>query len=663
MKKKIFVVAVAVILLFSAMSVTGCAIDPPESVHTHTLKEVSATEPTCVSEGNVKYYECEECGAIFLDEQCTLPASKSDVIINKKTHTLKEVSATEPTCVSEGNVKYYECDECGEIFLDEQGTIVANDENIVLGKKSHEYELSSVNEVSHTMKCSYCNAALIEPHVPKDPSGRNVGHVYKTVCECGYVCSYENIPTISVMTNNGQEIQGNRTSAEYYDCTVSVSDCDEEYEMTDVTARVKVRGNYSADYPKKPYKIKFDSKRVMLGVNEELKAKEWVLLADYKDRSLLRNPTVHYLADEMLGENGYYCTDSRYVRVYVNGRYRGLYLLVEQQEVREERVNVPEPADPEDFAQGSAEYEAAMNDIYTGYLVELDAYANEEIALERFSITYKNGGKYANGSNVGTNKFQSMYAIKSKVYSEAQNNFIKNTVQNIYEAVSDAVYNQHNDLNVYPYKQIDKDGKLVDVPTIKTEKEAVEGLINLDSLVDTFILNEICMDMDIGWSSFLMSIDMSENGDRKLTFQAPWDWDSALGFDVDETDDGMFSCMPYYGNSGSGTPKTWVNPWLTLLSSRQWFRDAVAERYIQLRERGVFEESIKRLDLFSTLYANEIAENFSQWPKCLTSGLGGNGYYNGCTTHEAAKEYLKDFLEKRYAALDKLLTVGNTWTN
>lgn len=612
MKKRIFGILMAIALAFSAMALVGCGSGLPVIGHKHTLEEISATEPTCVSEGNIVYYKCSECGEIFLDAEGKEPADTGDVVLSMTAHDYAYVSHT----------------------------------------KTH-----------HTYKCVNCGTSKIEPHKETEVSGRNVGHLYKTKCECGYGGTYEEIPTISIRTLNGQEIQGNRTSADYYKCTVSVSDCDDEYAMTDVTARVKVRGNYSADYAKKPYKIKFDSKQVMLGVNEDLKAKEWVLLADYKDRSLLRNPTVHYLADEMLGENGYYCTDSRYVEVYVNGTYRGLYLLVEQQEVREERVNVPEPADPEGFAQGSAEYEAAMNDIYTGYLVELDAYANEEIALERFSITYKNGGKYANGSNVGTNKFQSMYAIKSKVYSEAQNNFIKNTVQNIYEAVSDAVYNQHNDLNVYPYKQIDKDGKLVDVPTIKTEKEAVEGLINLDSLVDTFILNEICMDMDIGWSSFLMSIDMSENGDRKLTFQAPWDWDSALGFDVDETDDGMFSCMPYYGNSGSGTPKTWVNPWLTLLSSRQWFRDAVAERYIQLRERGVFEESIKRLDLFSTLYANEIAENFSQWPKCLTSGLGGNGYYNQCTTHESAKEYLKDFLKDRYAALDELLTVGNTWTD
>lgn len=578
-------------------------------------------------------------------------------------HDLVAVKATEPTCVRKGNIEYFKCSVCGDIFLDAEGRDKAIESDVSLDTIPHDFVYVSNTETDHTYECKNCGEEKTEPHKISEVSGRNVGHLYKTACECGYAATYESIPTISIKTDNGQDIQGNRTSAEYYACKVSVSDCDEEYAMTDVTARVKVRGNYSADYSKKPYKIKFGSKQVMLGVNEDLKAKEWVLLADYKDRSLLRNPTVHYLADEMLGEDGYYCTDSRFVEVNVNGTYKGLYLLVEQQEVREERVNVAELADPEDFPVGSAEYEAAMNEVKTGYLVEMDAYANEEVALERFSVSYKNGGKYADGSNVGTNKFQSMYAIKSKVYSQAQNDFIKKTIENAYAVLADAVNNDHSDLAANPYLRLNSENDIIKDVGIKTDREAVENVIELDSLVDTFIINEICMDMDIGWSSFLISIDMSEKGSKKLVFQAPWDWDSALGFDVDETDDGVYSCMPYRGNSNSGTPKTYVNPWLTLLSSRQWFRDEVAQRYIELRERGVFAESINRLDEFSAAYKKEIDNNFSRWRECLTSGLGGNGNYNQCTTHESAKEYLKDFLKDRYAALDKLFTVGNSWTD
>lgn len=577
------------------------------------------------------------------------------------THDLVNVKAVEPSCTEEGNIEYYECSICGETFLDAEGRQKVSKDDVRLGMIAHDFAYVSHTDTDHTYSCTVCGEEKTEPHNATEVSGRNVGHFYKTACDCGHYYTYEEIPTISIKTDTEEEIQGDRTSAEYYDCTVSVSDCDSEYVLTNETARVKVRGNYSANYAKKPYKIKFDSKQVMLGVNEDLKAKEWVLLADYKDKSLLRNPTVHYLADEMLGEDGYYCTDSRYVEVIVNGTYRGLYLLVEQQEVREERVNVAEPEDPEDYEEGSAEYEAAMNEIMTGYLVELDAYAGEEVPLEQFSITYKNGGKYADGSDVDTNKFQKMYAIKSKVYTQAQNDFIKKTIENIYAVLADAVYGDHSDLATNPYKTLDDQNNIINDSSIRTEREAVERLVALDSLVDTFILNEICMDMDIGWSSFLMSIDMSESGSKKLTFQAPWDWDSSLGFDVDETENGIYSCMPYTGNSNSGTPRAYVNPWLTLLSSKQWFRDEVAERYIGLKERGVFETSVQRLDILSEIYEAEIGRNFEHWPQCIAYGGEGNSNYNKCTTHASAKEYLKDFLKDRYAVLDSLFTVGNTW--
>lgn len=579
------------------------------------------------------------------------------------THDLVNVKADEPSCTEEGNIEYYECSICGETFLDAEGRQKVSKDDVRLGMIAHDFAYVSHTDTDHTYSCSVCGKEKTEPHNATEVSGRNVGHFYKTACDCGHYYTYEEIPTISIKTDTGEEIQGNKTSAEYYDCTVSVSDCDSEYVLTNETARVKVRGNYSANYAKKPYKIKFDSKQVMLGVNEDLKAKEWVLLADYKDKSLLRNPTVHYLADEMLGEDGYYCTDSRYVEVIVNGTYRGLYLLVEQQEVREERVNVAEPEDPEDYEEGSAEYEAAMNEIMTGYLVELDAYAGEEVPLEQFSITYNSGGKYADGSDVDTNKFQKMYAIKSKVYTQAQNDFIKKTIENIYAVLADAVYGDHSDLATNPYKTLDDQNNIINDSSIRTEREAVERLVALDSLVDTFILNEICMDMDIGWSSFLMSIDMSESGSKKLTFQAPWDWDSSLGFDVDETENGIYSCMPYTGNSKSGTPRAYVNPWLTLLSSKQWFRDEVAERYIGLKERGVFETSVQRLDILSEIYEAEINRNFEHWPQRIAYGGEGNSNYNKCETHASAKEYLKDFLKDRYAVLDSLFTVGNTWVD
>ena len=55
--------------------------------------------------------------------------------------------------------------------------------------------------------------------------------------------------------------------------------------VTEKSMRIKGRGNATWTYHKKPYKIKLDKKASILGMEE---AKDWVLLANYCDKTLLR---------------------------------------------------------------------------------------------------------------------------------------------------------------------------------------------------------------------------------------------------------------------------------------------------------------------------------------------------------------------------------------
>ena len=112
---------------------------------------------------------------------------------------------------------------------------------------------------------------------------------------------------------------------DYVTSTVSVSNC-EGYELSDIAAKVKIRGNYTSTYPKKPLRIKFDKKQAMCGLNGGEKIKSWVLLNEWKDSSMLRNSVADYIGNALLESDGFYCTDFRYVEVYINGSYNGLYL-------------------------------------------------------------------------------------------------------------------------------------------------------------------------------------------------------------------------------------------------------------------------------------------------------------------------------------------------
>ena len=85
---------------------------------------------------------------------------------------------------------------------------------------------------------------------------------------------------------------------------------------------------------KRPYNIKFANKVNLFGFGE---AKKWVLLADYYDSTLMRNRMALQLGKN-LGLDS--TMDTQRVEVYVDGEYRGLYLLTEKIEADDNRVNI-----------------------------------------------------------------------------------------------------------------------------------------------------------------------------------------------------------------------------------------------------------------------------------------------------------------------------------
>ena len=137
----------------------------------------------------------------------------------------------------------------------------------------------------------------------------------------------------------------------YVNAMISVNGCGED-NLNNVSAQVKVRGNYTATYEKKPIKIKFSKKQSLCGINGGRKYKDWVLLSEYRDSSMLRNSVAYYMSHKLFKSDNY-CSDYCYVEVFLNNRYYGLFLLCEQQEVKEGRVDVDIPLDPDDYPDPS----------------------------------------------------------------------------------------------------------------------------------------------------------------------------------------------------------------------------------------------------------------------------------------------------------------------
>lgn len=127
-----------------------------------------------------------------------------------------------------------------------------------------------------------------------------------------------------------------------------------EYLAGESGIRIKLRGNSSAQWGKKPYKIKLAKKTDLFFRDDKIyKAKDWVLLNCPK---IDLNTAVGFKVSELLGME--WTPKSQFVNLIINNDYKGLYMLVESVEKDKGRLNI-------------------SND---GFIIEDDAYWwNEEV--------------------------------------------------------------------------------------------------------------------------------------------------------------------------------------------------------------------------------------------------------------------------------------------
>ncbi|MBQ5912323.1 MAG: CotH kinase family protein [Bacteroidaceae bacterium] len=148
------------------------------------------------------------------------------------------------------------------------------------------------------------------------------------------VKSFTGLPILYINTENGVAIT---SKDDYVKGSIKIVEDIETRGAGDIfesTMKIKGRGNSTWTFPKKPYKIKFDEKVSLLG---EPADKEWVLLANYTDKTSLRNETAFDLGRM---SNLEYTNRTHFVDVVLNGVYNGTYQLGEQLKISKNRVNV-----------------------------------------------------------------------------------------------------------------------------------------------------------------------------------------------------------------------------------------------------------------------------------------------------------------------------------
>lgn len=142
------------------------------------------------------------------------------------------------------------------------------------------------------------------------------------------------IPELTITTTDPSIVE--IPSKDYYlEGTLAVNGRGGYEDYTGKT-EVKGRGNSTWGYPKKPYRLKLNKKAEICGLG---KAKNYVLLANHLDPTLMLN-SVAFKIGRLLELP--FTNHAIPVDVVLNGIYKGSYLLTEQIEVKENRVDLDE---------------------------------------------------------------------------------------------------------------------------------------------------------------------------------------------------------------------------------------------------------------------------------------------------------------------------------
>jgi glycopeptide antibiotics resistance protein len=274
------------------------------------------------------------------------------------------------------------------------------------------------------------------------------------------------LPTITINTTDAQEI----TSKEFYVTgTYKIAGLDGSI-LHEGSLEIKGRGHSTWDMPKKPYRLKLTDKAALMGMPSN---KHWVLLANYADKTLMRNDLAFKLS-QMLGME--YTPRSVHVELSLNGSYQGVYQLTEHIRIGTDRINIPE----------LKVTDTSEDKISGGYLIEVDARRGEDFCFD----------------STKTSMVFCLSSPETLLESgwEEQKQYIVNYVNQTDEAIFGDQF--------------------------KDTDTGYAAYIDVDSAIQYYLINELFKNVDAGFifSSFLFK---KRNG--KLFFGPIWDFDFAIG--------------------------------------------------------------------------------------------------------------------------------------
>ena len=345
---------------------------------------------------------------------------------------------------------------------------------------------------------------------------------------------------------------------------------------------IKVRGSLSRAFPKPNYSIEFhdstgkDINASLLGLPP---SDDWILHGPYVDKSMVRNSFGHWL----FRQTGRYSPRTKHFDLYINGAYRGVYVLVERIKRGKYRVDVNK----------IKETDTEGENLTGGYIWTIEQLKRDKESFDETEFEFSTSG----GTNVTLH-----YPITKKLAKE-QEEYLKNYLDDL-----EALF---------------KDGK---------NGSGYENYVDVASTVDFLLLQELAQNAKGYYSNVFMhkSKDKTdEQGNKtagKITLGPPGNFYLAfnntaalenMNDDRNEADSIRTIEQTYnaFNSTNGGGIGYRLAEWPLEIWKDSVFQIEASKRWAELRS-GVWHTKTMDayLDSMKTYLTSAADRNFKRWP-------------------------------------------------
>ena len=380
-------------------------------------------------------------------------------------------------------------------------------------------------------------------------------------------------------------------------------------------AHIKTRGNTTFREPKKPFGIKFPQKQCFFGLENN---RSFVLLANACDESHIRNA----IGLDMARVFGIPASRYAYLILYINGYYGGLYQITNKVDVGKNAIDIINLD--------------KMNQLVNAK--PIDSFEWFGLGREK-QVILRKGVLLDNNPDDITGGYLLDITGSPQQYNKSISGFVSEAKDNVRIKSPQYASAQEVDYIAKRYNEMERAVLSVNGINPVTGKH-YSDYIDVESFARYYLLNELLMNWDGGWSSFMMYKNR-DTIDPKLYAGPAWDYDRTLNNPKFPKKAGEFENVFYLKDKTGKTGVAYSGGLLHYLCLHEDFQQAVRDCYLNEISSACHEYMATRpFDSLITILSHEVEQDEQKYKTRLSDN------------YDTAINKMLELLQKRIAFFD-----------